>query len=147
MPQRRKARTMAMYSRSQGGIIRFFVGFSQDFYRIYTPSPCNKKTKIPARASDLFVLRGDSGPLHRAAGRNPGSRFLSACFLSTWASSKHVKNTTDANYFAAGPSPYVGVREPLCEHMLTTSLAFACYLLGRDYSFFGRRSRLGHIQL
>ena len=44
-------------------------------------------------------------------------------------------DTTDANYLAGSPQSYVGFREPLCEHMLTTSLVFACYLLGCDHSY------------
>ena len=46
---------------------------------------------------------------------------------------RNEERMTDANYLAGPPLSYVGFREPLCEHMLTTSLALTCYLLGCDY--------------
>ena len=44
----------------------------------------------------------------------------------------------DANYLAGAPSPYVEIRQPLCEHMLTTSPVCRCYVLGCDYRYSAR---------
>ena len=52
--------------------------------------------------------------------------------LQSQPSSTHMLDATDANYLAGSAPSYVGFREPMAEHIPTTSLAFTCYLyMGR----------------